>query len=247
MNSISSDNEVLMQNIKENNEKINDVVKIINNISEKTNVINDIVFQTKLLSFNASVEAARAGEHGKGFAVVAEEVGNLAALSGTAAKEIKEMLSESTSHVSKLVSEANNSVERLMGSAKSKIDEGVIVANQCGEILTDVVGNAQEISSIMSEIQVAAEEQNSGLTNISEAMGLIDEHVQKSEKLAAESDQCIKQLNLEAEGLQVYINSLECLVKKRKSKNKNSKPGNGENNVVGLFKSIKSKVFDKAA
>jgi len=40
--------------------------------------MNDIVFQTKLLSFNASVEAARAGIHGKGFAVVADEVGNLA-------------------------------------------------------------------------------------------------------------------------------------------------------------------------
>ncbi|MBC7465119.1 MAG: hypothetical protein H7256_03945 [Bdellovibrio sp.] len=47
-------------------------------IGNKTKVINDIVFQTKLLSFNASVEAARAGEHGKGFAVVAEEVGKLA-------------------------------------------------------------------------------------------------------------------------------------------------------------------------
>ena len=39
-----------------------EVVQIINQISDKTGVIDDIVFQTKLLSFNASVEAARAGE-----------------------------------------------------------------------------------------------------------------------------------------------------------------------------------------
>ena len=58
-------------------------------IKDKVNIINDIVFQTKLLSFNASVEAARAGENGKGFAVVAEEVGNLASVSGKAANEIK--------------------------------------------------------------------------------------------------------------------------------------------------------------
>ena len=73
--------------VGESNEQIENIVKIIGEISNKTAIINDIVFQTKLLSFNASVEAARAGEHGKGFAVVAEEVGNLAQMSGTAAKE----------------------------------------------------------------------------------------------------------------------------------------------------------------
>ena len=49
------------------------VLEIIKTIEDKTKVINDIVFQTKLLSFNASVEAARAGEAGKGFAVVASK------------------------------------------------------------------------------------------------------------------------------------------------------------------------------
>ena len=61
----------------ESNKEIQEIVKVIAEIGNKTKVINDIVFQTKLLSFNASVEAARAGENGKGFAVVAEEVGKL--------------------------------------------------------------------------------------------------------------------------------------------------------------------------
>ncbi|MBC7659266.1 MAG: hypothetical protein H7249_06115 [Chitinophagaceae bacterium] len=50
------------------------MVSVINEIVDKTRVINAIVFQTQLLSFDASVEAARAGERGKGFAVVAEKV-----------------------------------------------------------------------------------------------------------------------------------------------------------------------------
>lgn len=63
---ISESNNRILQQVEDSNQKITDIVKVINEIGTKTKVINDIVFQTKLLSFNASVEAARAGEHGKG-------------------------------------------------------------------------------------------------------------------------------------------------------------------------------------
>ena len=89
MSEINQSNQNIMEATTDSNKKIEGIVKVITEISDKTNVINDIVFQTKLLSFNASVEAARAGEHGKGFAVVAEEVGNLAQMSGNAAKKLK--------------------------------------------------------------------------------------------------------------------------------------------------------------
>lgn len=93
INDIAKSNEDIVNEIDNSNKEIAKIVSVINEIGEKTKVINDIVFQTKLLSFNASVEAARAGEHGKGFAVVAEEVGNLAEMSGRSADEISSMLS----------------------------------------------------------------------------------------------------------------------------------------------------------
>ncbi|MHA0111674.1 methyl-accepting chemotaxis protein, partial [Klebsiella pneumoniae] len=77
------------------NSQLQSISNIIGEISAKTNIINDIVFKTQLLSFNASIEAARAGQHGRGFAVVAEEVGNLAQMSGNAAKEIRALLEDS--------------------------------------------------------------------------------------------------------------------------------------------------------
>src|SRR5690606_1064272 len=77
----------MVEQMNENARQIDEIGALIRRIEEKTSMINDIVFQTKLLAFNASVEAARAGEAGKGFAVVAEEVGSLAAKSGASAKE----------------------------------------------------------------------------------------------------------------------------------------------------------------
>ena len=95
MDEINQSNDSIMDQINASNQQMAGIANVIKEIGNKTKVINDIVFQTKLLSFNASVEAARAGEHGKGFAVVAEEVGNLAQMSGNAAKEISDMLEDS--------------------------------------------------------------------------------------------------------------------------------------------------------
>lgn len=108
----------LLNAVSQGSKGLEDVVKLISEISEKTKVINDIVFQTKLLSFNASVEAARAGEHGKGFAVVAEEVGNLAQMSGNAAKEISTMLESSVKRVQTIVSQTQSGVESLAADSK---------------------------------------------------------------------------------------------------------------------------------
>ena len=119
MEAINQSNNDISDEVNKSNEQTAGIVKVINEISDKTKVINDIVFQTKLLSFNASVEAARAGEHGRGFAVVAEEVGNLAEMSGRAAKEISEILQASISNVEAVVKETGESVDRLIGQREN--------------------------------------------------------------------------------------------------------------------------------
>ena len=172
---INVSNEAILQQINESNVQIGGIAKVIAEIGEKTKVINDIVFQTKLLSFNASVEAARAGEHGKGFAVVAEEVGNLAQMSGNAAKEISEMLSQSIKNVETIVQESTKKVEQLIADGREKVQAGVVIVDQCGSVLGDVVNNVNQLQEMVTAISIASKEQSQGVNEITKAMNELDQ------------------------------------------------------------------------
>lgn len=186
MEEINRNNDSFNEFMAKNNEELNEMVKVIMNISEKTKVINDIVFQTKLLSFNASVEAARAGEQGKGFAVVAEEVGNLAQMSGNAANEIKGLLDESIVKVNQIVSTTKTEVDKLVTDGKEKIEAGVTTARECDTALSEINKTVTTVESLVSEVAHASSEQSQGIEEVNKAMGQIDE-VTNQNTIASES------------------------------------------------------------
>lgn len=64
MKELSSTNADVARTVENGNQRLNEIVGLIKEISDKTKVINEIVFQARLLSFNASVEAARAEDQG---------------------------------------------------------------------------------------------------------------------------------------------------------------------------------------
>ncbi|MBX9834798.1 MAG: MCP four helix bundle domain-containing protein, partial [Burkholderiaceae bacterium] len=104
-----------------------DTMKGINDSSKKIadiiSVIDGIAFQTNILALNAAVEAARAGEQGRGFAVVASEVRNLAGRSADAAKEIKQLIT--------------NSVDR--------VEQGTALVGQAGATMNEVVNSIRRV------------------------------------------------------------------------------------------------------
>lgn len=183
---INQNNEHFNQFMAKNNEELNQMVQVITNISEKTKVINDIVFQTKLLSFNASVEAARAGEQGKGFAVVAEEVGNLAQMSGSAANEIRVLLDESITKVNHIVVSTKTQVDKMVMEGKSKIESGVVRARECDTALNEINDMVASVEKLVSEVANASAEQSVGIQEVNKAMGQIDE-VTNQNSIASQS------------------------------------------------------------
>ena len=113
-------------------------------ISDIIAVIDEIARQTNLLALNAAVEAARAGEAGRGFAVVATEVRDLAQRSSGAAKDIKELITNSS----------------------AQVETGVSLVNSAGASLTEIVKSIEQVTGIVSEIASASGSQAESLDQL---------------------------------------------------------------------------------
>lgn len=205
---INESNATIMRQIEHSNQEISEIVQVINEIGSKTKVINDIVFQTKLLSFNASVEAARAGEHGKGFAVVAEEVGTLAQMSGNAAKEISSLLENSIQKVERIVEETKTNVSGLIEEGRIRVSDGMAVADQCREVLEKIVDNVGVLNRMSSEIAQASGEQAQGVHEITKAMAQLDQVTHVNAATSEQSASASEELSAQAQALRRVVRTL---------------------------------------
>jgi methyl-accepting chemotaxis protein len=212
IHSIAQNNTDMIEKMERSNKEVSDIVKLIQEISHKTQVINDIVFQTKLLSFNASIEAARAGEHGKGFAVVAEEVGNLASMSGNAAKEISEMLARSVKRVNEIVNGSKSLIDQLIRQSSDKIEFGTSSAKDCAIALDEILVNVSSVNEMVLEISTASQEQSTGVREVNKAMSELDIVTHANSDTAQKSSSAAKDLKSQSERLNALVEELNSLV-----------------------------------
>ncbi|OFZ20303.1 MAG: hypothetical protein A2X94_02750 [Bdellovibrionales bacterium GWB1_55_8] len=179
--------EGIIRQVELTQNQIQKIVGVIREIGEKTKVINDIVFQTRLLAFNASVEAARAGEHGKGFAVVAEEVGSLASMSGKASQDISAMLEAGTQQANQMAENMRANIGQFLEDARKSVTQGDRSAQVCTAALERISAETQNVSALSAEIESAMKEQELGIHEVAKAIHLITGSSSKTSAVAQQS------------------------------------------------------------
>lgn len=166
MNLIQSSNSDVSQKMNSYESQLNEIQSLIHQIADSTKIINSIVFQTKLLSFNASVEAARAGEHGKGFSVVAQEVAQLAETSKSAASNIDRIIQESIQKVQSIATTSRKEIQTLVEESNSKVKRGQFQAEEILKLTSSICNDMTDVESQMGQSVQAIDEQKIGITQI---------------------------------------------------------------------------------
>ena len=158
-----------MKGINDSSRKIADII----------GVIDGIAFQTNILALNAAVEAARAGDNGRGFAVVAAEVRALAQNSANAAREIKQLIDEST----------------------AKVDAGARLVDDAGNTMREILDSVGRVAQLTVDIAEAGHSQSSDIGQMNAAIAQIDATTQQNATL-------VQQLASAAQSLEAQSSQL---------------------------------------
>ncbi len=183
-----------LQNAKNGNVEMKDMLVSISEISDASrsieniiSIIEDIAFQTNLLALNAAVEAARAGEHGKGFAVVAEEVRSLAGRCQKAALETKELISKSI----------------------DKVNEGTEKASSTSEALNEILTDITEVSNIIENISKLSDDQAHSISTFARSINDISDVANQNTSTSEESAAIAQEISAQTHTLRNIVSEFD--------------------------------------
>jgi methyl-accepting chemotaxis protein len=159
--------------------------------------IDEIAAQSNLLALNAAVEAARAGTAGRGFAVVAGEVRSLAEQSQAATEQVRKILSDIQQGVAVAVTATRE------GALEA--ERGMQLAGKASRAIAELGIGVSASTQSAQQIAAAANQQQRGMEQITQAMGHINQ-------VTAQSAVGARQIELAAEELNALAGRLHQLV-----------------------------------
>lgn len=205
----SKTNESVIFTMQETTNMLEELISLFAEVVEKTAIINDIVFQTKLLSFNASVEAARAGEHGKGFAVVAEEIGNLAQMSGDSATAIQNTLEKTDSKVKDIIKEMSENSKTLERKLKELSETSQITLQDFTLNFQKVSNGSKSIGQKVEKVTSSISEQTNSIEEMSKATTHINHSINQNSLVVSQTLSLAKELNKELTDVDMHFIQLK--------------------------------------
>ena len=111
--------------------------------------------------------------------MVAGEVRSLAQRSAEAAKEIKGLITASV----------------------TQVEEGTVLVDRAGSTMQEVVRSIKSVTELMGEISAASIEQSTGVAQIGDAVGQMDQATQQNAALVEESAAAASSLKSQAQQL----------------------------------------------
>jgi methyl-accepting chemotaxis protein len=165
----------LRQTVAETAKKVKRLGESSQQISKVVSLINQIALQTNLLAINAGIEAARAGEEGQGFAVVAEEVGELAARSAAATKEIEKIVEN--------IQQGTSEVVEAMELGTTQVVEGTHLVEDAKQSLSKILEVSRQIDTLVQSISsatVSQVETSQAVTELMKEIAKVSERTSNS-------------------------------------------------------------------
>lgn len=174
---------------QENQDKMDDAVKSMEQINESAmdckaviaqlgeeskeilgiiQVITEISGRTNILALNAKIEAARAGESGRGFAVVATEIQKLSEQTRTAVENIDEIINEVVKNTERAVT--------VMEQSARLTQEGMLSIREVGGSTATITNANQKMSGQIAEMEKTTEEIRSRSASVAAGMKQVNDN-----------------------------------------------------------------------